>query len=618
MRDLRQNLCVSIFVILYATSLQATGKPYSLPEQTDSKGYSATVNAIFDDIYRILTDINNQVKSLKDSTTSYKTVDEDDTSGLYAKDISTEQSGDLGDDDVQGQLNELDDEKLSKIKDDSTAYTITMKTINTGIGETEVYLMNQNVRTTDNVTFSTVAVTWTVDTRDVSVDGAKLDTIDTYARSTATIITELDPRWFNVNGDTVTGVAYFSTVPYLSDNRTIDNNHHMVDKYYVDEAVTSLGARYYALWKGSGIEDYLLTSLEVPTTTEGYTSKSGLATGDYIAGWISAPGETPPELLSGQYDFKMDMEKTSGNKTLQIYWELVERTASGVEIVLATSTYSDALENGVRSIVNIFLTLQISTRPATTSRIIGKLYAYVTGNGSNPDLTLYYDGDTGSSWLIPTNLNILNDMYVNKNGDTMTGELNTQGINNTGTISSTGTLCLNGNIVFPEPNSYTIGEYQNNRPYKIYVASEVVIGNSIIIDHDNIYSTKLNDYLIKSTTYMITMPALKINKLEILNAGLNSHGRGKFENDIEVKHKNRGVILTSENYKWLIWVDDNGNIFTTKIAESPEISFEERVKLIDEQKTKINNLIKQRNKVSLEDYSARLLLIEKFIGLIKE
>jgi hypothetical protein len=61
--------------------------------------------------------------------------------------------------------------------DITTTGRLTSANINTGFGPTEVHLMNQNVRTTDNVTFSNIATAGLVDGRDVSVDGIKLDQI---------------------------------------------------------------------------------------------------------------------------------------------------------------------------------------------------------------------------------------------------------------------------------------------------------------------------------------------------------------------------------------------------------------------------------------------------------
>ena len=59
---------------------------------------------------------------------------------------------------------------------------VTATTVDTGQGANELYAMNQDVQTTDNVTFNNITPTGTVDGRDVATDGAKLDTIESGAQ----------------------------------------------------------------------------------------------------------------------------------------------------------------------------------------------------------------------------------------------------------------------------------------------------------------------------------------------------------------------------------------------------------------------------------------------------
>ena len=134
-------------------------------------------------------------------------------------------------------------------------------------------------------------------------------------------------------------------------------------------------------------------------------------------------------------------------------------------------------------------------------------------------------------------------------------------------------------LLFVEPSSPTIGVYHANRPYKIYIASEVVVGNSIIINGNSIFSTELQENILAvSTSGVSTSQKFRVKELETETQGLRSNGRGKFKDaDIEIETTNRGLILPSPNLKkWLLWVDDNGSLFTTQIAASPEISFDER------------------------------------------
>lgn len=70
----------------------------------------------------------------------------------------------------------------------SAAFTggVACSSVDTGQGANELYAMNQDVQTTDNVTFNNISPTGTVDGRDVATDGAKLDTVETNADVTDT------------------------------------------------------------------------------------------------------------------------------------------------------------------------------------------------------------------------------------------------------------------------------------------------------------------------------------------------------------------------------------------------------------------------------------------------
>jgi len=209
-------------------------------------------------------------------------------------------------------------------------------------------------------------------------------------------------------------------------DRSITDLHHIVDKKYVDEAVTALGARYYMLDTDSGTEDYKNTSLTASTGAEQSISKSDLSDDDYIAGWIAPNPNEPDKLIAGVYNWRIYAEKTGGTKTLRLYWKLVERKSDNSEVVIGTSVVSNEIVEGKNSYI-IPLTLSADHEIASDSYVVGKIYADVSGSGSDPSVTLYYEGDSDSHWEIPVNLEILNDRYVQKSGDTISGNLTVSG-----------------------------------------------------------------------------------------------------------------------------------------------------------------------------------------------
>jgi len=208
---------------------------------------------------------------------------------------------------------------------------------------------------------------------------------------------------------------------YDSD-RSITSLHHIVDKKYVDEAVTALGARYYMLDTNSGTADYKLCSLTPSAGAEQDTSMTSLSNDDYILGWISPNANEPEKLITGVYNWRFYAEKTAGTETLRLYWKLVERKSDTSEVIVGTSVVSNEVTSGKNSYI-IPLTISADHDLASDSYVVGKLYADVSGSGSAPSITLYYEGNSTSHWDIPVNTEILDGRYVNADGDTMTGAL---------------------------------------------------------------------------------------------------------------------------------------------------------------------------------------------------
>ncbi|MBW1726901.1 MAG: hypothetical protein JRJ62_04835 [Deltaproteobacteria bacterium] len=130
----------------------------------------------------------------------------------------------------------------------------------------------------------------------------------------------------------------------------------------------------------------------------------------------------PDKLLLGVYNWRIYAEKTGGTKTLRLYWKLVERKNDDSEVVIATSVVSNEVISGKNSYI-IPLNLASDYDIASDSYVVGKIYADVSGGGSAPDVTLYYEGSSHSHWQIPVNTEILDNLYVKKAGDTMTGTL---------------------------------------------------------------------------------------------------------------------------------------------------------------------------------------------------
>jgi len=235
------------------------------------------------------------------------------------------------------------------------------------------------------------------------------------------VTTGASPEFANINitDSTSTDKLHITDIASYDSDRDITDLYHLTDKRYVDEAVTALGARYYMLDYASGEADYKSCSTTVSTGGEQSVSGEDLANDDYVQGWIAPNVNEPDKLLL----WRIYAEKTGGTKTLRLYWKLVERKNDDSEVVIATSVVSNEVVSGKNSYI-IPLNLAADYDIASDSYVVGKIYADVSGGGSAPDITLYYEGSSHSHWQIPVNTEILDNLYVKKAGDTMTGTLN--------------------------------------------------------------------------------------------------------------------------------------------------------------------------------------------------
>jgi len=215
-----------------------------------------------------------------------------------------------------------------------------------------------------------------------------------------------------LNLDQTTPQEIINGIPILEESRTIEGLHQLVDKYYVDQAVTSLGSRYYMDDTGSGIEDYKLCQLTPSEDIESSDAHVDVADDEYLRGWISPVQGQPTKLIAGVYDWLFFAQQTggTGKKDLRIYWKLVERKADTSEVVIATSENSNLIGN-TKVQYRIFLALSEDYEIASDSYVVGKVYADVSGTGGVPSVTLFYEGNSDSHWLIPINTEILNDTY---------------------------------------------------------------------------------------------------------------------------------------------------------------------------------------------------------------
>jgi len=204
----------------------------------------------------------------------------------------------------------------------------------------------------------------------------------------------------------------------MNDNKILNlaeptSIHDATTKFYVDRAVTSLGAAYCMTDETDAETGYKLCSLTPPDASETYIEVSNLSDNQLIGAWISAPDEEPARLLKGVFDWFPTLEKTAGTQTLRVYWKLFERSGSA-ETEIATSADSNEVDGKASYVIPLLLSDDYTF--SSGSRVVGKLYARVEGTGSSPTIRVYYQGNTASRWEIPANSETFRKIFIPYSG----------------------------------------------------------------------------------------------------------------------------------------------------------------------------------------------------------
>jgi len=247
-----------------------------------------------------------------------------------------------------------------------------------------------------------------------------------------------DPSWATLQAsdidtlalllDQTTPQTVVNGIPLLDkEYDDFSNPDEFVNKGYVDWVATAIGANYYMTDDTDGDTGYKICSLTPSAGSETYIEESGVTDGQLLGTWISDVGEAPAKLPRGMYDWFMFAEKTSGTKTLRLYWKLYERKTDDSEVLVATSSESNELKMGEKTSYVVPLALDSDYTPDSGSRIVGKIYASVSGSGNDPTVKIYYQGISGSRWEIPSSVEILSEIFVKQDSSPTFAELTLDG-----------------------------------------------------------------------------------------------------------------------------------------------------------------------------------------------
>jgi len=175
--------------------------------------------------------------------------------------------------------------------------------------------------------------------------------------------------------------------------------------FFLSDDAADIGSYYYMYPTESG---------------DGYSelTSPSLSTGDDQLLWafVTEAGEPGIEVLAlGAYTATLFLKKT-GNKDVRVYWKLFKRDTGGTETEILQSAVSDYLTaDNSQYLISGYLNEDQALDP--TDRLVLKLYANVSGTGTDVTVTLTMEGDYDSRLTINVlssafNLDRLSDVTI--------------------------------------------------------------------------------------------------------------------------------------------------------------------------------------------------------------
>jgi len=180
--------------------------------------------------------------------------------------------------------------------------------------------------------------------------------------------------------------------------------------YFLTNNAADIGSYYYLYPTETGEAYSELTS-------------SSLSAGDDQLLWsfVTEAGEPGMDVLAlGAYTTALFLEKT-GNKDVRVYWKLFKRNTGGTETEILQSAASDYLTASTSQYVLSGYLNEDQTLD-TTDRLVLKLYANVSGTGTDVTVKLTMEGDYDSRLTINIlssafNLDRLSDVTITSPAD---------------------------------------------------------------------------------------------------------------------------------------------------------------------------------------------------------
>lgn len=198
-----------------------------------------------------------------------------------------------------------------------------------------------------------------------------------------------------------------------------------VSKEYVDLAVASLELNEFFTSTASDIGGIYKTMTEAEASA-GTVVSPGVTSATTTAAFNFATVSGSPHLtrlVAGIYDVHAHLLKT-GTRNVTAYCEMYNRVLAGTETLLGTSSIVGPLTT-VSTFYDVYMTLSAEVALLVTDRLVLKWYMITDGApaGSSTTMTMTVGGTSDSHLSISIQSQELNNLFVQKIGDAMTGAL---------------------------------------------------------------------------------------------------------------------------------------------------------------------------------------------------
>lgn len=217
-------------------------------------------------------------------------------------------------------------------------------------------------------------------------------------------------------------------IPLLESTRVINEEHELVDKLYVDLALTNIGINCYFTDVPSDIIAYSLLNTTNPGGSELNLSKSYNDEGDVlISTWLKDNSTDVKTYATGIYTMSIQAKRGADTPATQrdvrIYFELWEFEGNGTDYAMISRSSKSDLITATRR--NVIISASLNTTYTTTlGNYCGiKVYAEFSGGNKETIVYMYFAGETNSHLSTPTNKEILDTLYNPLLGYTPTQKL---------------------------------------------------------------------------------------------------------------------------------------------------------------------------------------------------